>query len=281
MVSAQLATILVAVSLSAQTDAPADLSVTLERVGARIEQYYARARSVVCTETVRLQPLRADLAPDGFARRLVYELRVGWEPQADGDAEATVLRQILTVDGKPPRPKDDPGCLDPKPVSPEPLAFLLPSRRGEYAFTLAGPGRTDGRSGLMLDYKSASKRPPEIVWKNECVSVDLPGMTRGRVWIDAATGDVLRLDERLTGMFELRVPREQARNSSSPWMMIERADTSIHYRAVTFHDPDETLMLPASIESFTVIRNAGVPRLRTTQEFSNYRRFVTGGRLVR
>jgi hypothetical protein len=40
-------------------------------------------------------------------------------------------------------------------------------------------------------------------------------------------------------------------------------------------------MLPASIESMTVIRNAGVPRLRMTQTFSNYRRFVTAGRIVK
>ena len=279
--SAQLATALLAASVSAQTSAPADLSAMLEQIGAHVAQYYSRARSIVCVETVRLQPLRADLAPDGFPRRLVYELRVSWEPTNDASTEATVLRQILTVDGRPPRAKDNPGCLDPKPVSPEPLAFLLPARRSDYVFTWAGPGRTDGRAGMMLDYKSAAQKPPEIIWKDECVSVDLPGMTRGRVWIDPTTHDVLRLDERLTGMFELRVPREHVRHGESPWMMIERADTSIRYRPVAFHDPDETMMLPASIESFTIIRNSGVPRLRTVQEFSNYRRFITGGRLVK
>jgi hypothetical protein len=29
-----------------------------------------------------------------------------------------------------------------------------------------------------------------------------------------------------------------------------------------------------------VIRNSGVPRLRTTQRFSKYRRFMTAGRIV-
>lgn len=280
--SAQLATAFLAASLSAQTDAPADLSATLERIGAHVEEYYARARSVVCTETVWIQHLQSDLTPDGFPRRLVYELRVGWEPAVDGEPpEASVLRQIVTVDGKPPRRKDDPGCLDPKSVSPEPLAFLLPSRRGEYVFTWAGRGRTEGRAGVMLDYKSISRRPPEIVWKDECVSVDLPAMSRGRLWIDPATNDVLRIDEGLTGMFELRIPREQRRNSNSPWMVIERADTSIRYKPVVFHDPEESMMLPSSVESFTVVRNSGAPRYRMTQEFSNYRRFMTGGRLVR
>ena len=63
-------------------------------------------------------------------------------------------------------------------------------------------------------------------------------------------------------------------------MTIERADSSIEYRAVTFSDPDETWLVPASIVSLTIVRNAGVPRLRTRQVFSNYRRFTTAGRIV-
>ena len=39
-------------------------------------------------------------------------------------------------------------------------------------------------------------------------------------------------------------------------------------------------MLPATMSTVTVIRNAGTPRLRTTQNFRNYRRFITGGRIV-
>ena len=119
------------------------------------------------------------------------------------------------------------------------------------------------------------------MWHDDCVTVDLPGRTRGRVWIDAATDDVVRLDEHLTGMFEFPVPRARERPGGPPWMAIERADSSVKYRPVVFHDPDETIMLPASIESTTIIRNAGVPRLRTTQTFAGYRRFVTGGRVVK
>jgi hypothetical protein len=49
---------------------------------------------------------------------------------------------------------------------------------------------------------------------------------------------------------------------------------------ITFADPDETLTLPISVDSLTVVRNAGTPRVRKTQRFSNYRRFITGGRIV-
>ena len=48
-----------------------------------------------------------------------------------------------------------------------------------------------------------------------------------------------------------------------------------------FTDPDETLMLPSRIESVVIVRNSGSPRLRITQSFSDYRRFVTESRLVR
>lgn len=263
--------------------APGDLAALLARIGDHVAQYYTRARTLVCTENVRLQPLGPGLFPEGRARQLVYELRVAWEPPSDGNApgEATVLRQLLTVDGRAPRANDKAACMDPKPVSAEPLALLLANRRDQYVFTRAGIGRVDGRGSVMLDYASIASGPADIVWRDECVTIDVPGRTRGRVWLDAATDDVLRLDERLTGMFEFPVPREHLRHGDPRSMIIERADSSIRYRAFTFHDPDETLMLPASIDSLTIIRNAGVPRLRTTQTFSNYRRFITDVRVVK
>jgi hypothetical protein len=61
---------------------------------------------------------------------------------------------------------------------------------------------------------------------------------------------------------------------------VERADSSTVYRPITFHDPEETVILPASIISVQVMRNAGTPRLRTYQTFSKYRRFVTDARIV-
>jgi hypothetical protein len=259
-----------------------DVVALLARVGEQVEQYFARAQSIVCQETVRLQSLSADLMSNGsHARHLVYELRMTWDPPSNGDVppEANVLRELITIDGRPPRPKDEPGCMDPKPVSPEPLAMLLPARQRGYSFTWAGTGRADGRQAAMLDYKSLESGPLKVTWRNDCVNIELPGRSRGRVWIDQATSDVLRLDERLTGMFDVDVPPERRRAPTS-FMTIERSESSIRYKRVAFRDPEEALMLPASIETLTVIRNSGDPRVRKTQVFSNYRRFVTGGRIV-
>ena len=181
-----LATLSVSTAAS-QLAGPAALPSLLTRIGDRVEQYYGRAQSIMCEETVRLDPLGFDLLSNGgHVRRLVYELRIAWEAPSGGGAspEATVLRQLISVDGRPPRPGDEPGCMDPKPVSTEPLAMLLGSRQREYAFTWAGTGRTSGRASVTLDYKSVSVRPADIAWKGECVTVDLPGRTRGRVWVD-------------------------------------------------------------------------------------------------
>jgi hypothetical protein len=274
---------------AAQSLAPSsNVGEWMVRVGERIEQYYARAHSIICEETVRLEPLGYDLLGNGdHVRQLVYELRVSWDgataagSEAGKTSSASVLRQLLTVDGRPPRPGDEPGCMDPKPVSPEPLGLLLPHRQGENEFTWRGQGRERGRASVTLNYKPTRVLPAAVVWTDNCVSVDLPGRTRGRVWIDQATGDVLRLDEELTSQYEFPVPKSHARLPGlASTFIVERADSSIAYRLVSFHDPEESVMLPESITSLQVIRNSGVPRLRTTQKFSKYRRFITGARIV-
>ena len=43
--------------------------------------------------------------------------------------------------------------------------------------------------------------------------------------------------------------------------------------------PDEVLLLPESIDSFTVVRG-GLQSTRRSQRFADYRRFVTGGRVL-
>jgi hypothetical protein len=258
----------------------ADLEATLAQVSRQVESYYSRARAVLCTERVVLQPLGSDLTPDGFARRLVYELRVEWEPGQDTGGGAHIARRLLSINGRPPRPQDE-QCTDPMLVSPEPLSIFLPSQQGDYAFSLAGAGRTDGRDAVLLDYQDASGKKPEVKWKDDCVSVDVTAKTRGRVWVDADTGDVLRLDERFAGLFDIPVPRSKQGAGVPTSMTIERNDTSIRYRQVTFTDPDDRLLLPSSVETLTIIRNGGgTPRLRTSRTFSDYRRFVTNSRIV-
>jgi hypothetical protein len=256
---------------------------TVRQVSKRVEHWYSRAQTVVATEAVSIQPLRADMSPSAAPRRLAFDLRVSWNPQLmgmSGAAEAAVVREVLSVNGRPANEDDDAGCMDPKPVSPEPLAMLLPARLAESEFSIAGTGRVENRKALMLDYRGVVASPPDIKWSGECVTVSLPGRSRGRIWVDAETFDVLRIDDRLVGTFRFDVPREYVRRGAASAMVIERAESSISYRRVDFENPSESLMLPSAIETMTIMRGSGLQRVRISQRFSEYRRFLTDSRLI-
>lgn len=280
LVSVAIVAAFVGVGAAAQ-DIRADQAVV--RLGEYVARYYERAQSLIADEAVAVQPLDRDLSALGFPRRLLYELRLEWNPFAIGDeSPATITRQLVAVNGKPPRPGDEPKCLDPKGVSPEPLAFLLPDRRHEFTFKSGGLSRVDGRAALLVEYRSLKTDPPTAEGEKDCISFNIPGRSRGRVWADPETAEIVRFDEQLTGIVDIRSPAAQLRKVGSPlYWTIERADTSIVYRRVAFRDPEETLVLPARVESVTVIRGEGsVQRMRITQTLTNYRRFITGSRIV-
>jgi hypothetical protein len=250
------------------------------RIGDYVERYYARAQRIIADETVVVQPLTRDLGFDGFARHLVYELRLEWNPDAETpDDMATVVRRLLSARGPRLGPPNQPDCLDPQTISPEPLAFLLPARRHKYRFTMRGLDRLDGQPAMKIDYRPIAPEPPQVEWEGECGRINLPGRIRGRVWADPVTSEVLRFDESLVGQVDLPAPPKRRPNAPLSFTL-ERADTTTVYKRVTFEDPPETLLLPLRVESVTVIRNSGVPRLRITQNFSNYRRFVTDSRIL-
>lgn len=261
--------------LAAQT---ADVGPVLTRVSDYVAEYYTRARSLVVEETVVLQPLSASWSTEGFARRLVYELRVEWDPSATDDA-VTAVRKLIRASGPPLGSPDQPDCMDPRAISPEPLSFLLPNRRREFRFALAGAARVAGQPAVMLDFRAVAPKPPKVEWRGDCAHVDLSGRTQGRIWADARTSAILRLDEHLVGLVD--IAGRPDRPHGPHWFTIERADTSIRYTLVTFENPDETLIVPERIDSLSVIRNSGIPRLRTVQTYANYRRFVTDSRIVR
>lgn len=254
----------------------------LSLAGRYVQEYFARAQSIVSEETVRMQPLKHDMTSDGRARQLAFEVRAEWTPSPENGAPpvARVLRELLRVDGRPPKEKDKDRCMDPRASTLEPLTLLLPERQSDYRFRVARTARERGRQAVVLEYRPVDRRAPVVEWKEDCVSVDPQGSVQGSIWIDPERGEVLRLDEQVLGMIDVPVPRKQRGFDGSVAMTLERADSSIRYRAVTFTDPDEQLMLPASVETLVVWRSAGVPRMRTSQSFANYRRFIASGRVV-
>jgi hypothetical protein len=266
----------------------ADLTTVLQRAGQRVERFFARAQSIVCLEIVRLHSLSSSWSTEGLGRTVESELRLSWEASDDGapPIEAQTLRRLLKVNGRQPRKNDWNNCTAPEQQSREtqPLSLLLRSQRPDYSFALAGATRLDGRPAIMVDYqllKEVSVESDTVGGRDDCISFELEGGLRGRLWIDAESYDVLRLDQRLSEMVEIPLPRKVTRRASSPrhWTM-ERWDTSIRFKPVTFENPDETLVLPATLSSLRVTRGSGTPRLRTVTEYKNYQRFLTAGRVI-
>jgi hypothetical protein len=264
-----------------------DLRHTLARAGAQVEAFFKRAQSLVCLEVVTMQPLNSGFSADGFGRTVESELRLSWDPAHDAAAtEAQTKRAVLKVNGRPPRDDDRRRCTTPEQTDSEtqPLSMLLPQQLEKYQFSVAGPSRVDGRATIMVDFREVA--PTSVVVEavdglDDCIRYDLKGGQRGRLWIDADTFDVLRLDQRITGMVELRLPRVLARRPGSPLsLVLEREDTSIRFGRIAFTEPDESLVLPLTSSSLRVMRGGGASHLRTTTRYDNYRRFLTGGRMI-
>lgn len=245
----------------------------IARVGDYIERYFARAQTIIATETVIVQPVTRDLEAFGPPRRVVNEVRIEWEAQ--GTAPRSV-RELIRADGAMFGPRGQPDCLDQRSFTFEPLVFLLPSHREKVRFSI---GRTDTVGGVRarrIDYEPRTTEPPRVRWDGKCGWIDSFGRTRGRVWVNPVSGAVLRLEERLGGRVNLPGP-EGDRNA--PRFVAERADTTIDYKTFAFSEPDELLLLPARVESVTFIRNSAVPNMRVTRTFTEYRRFLTAGRV--
>ena len=272
-----------AVAPRAQTT---DLAFLLGRVGERVAEYYKRAQNIICTEKVTAQQIDSSWSTDGFPRTLEYELHLEAEG-LDGDGavhDVKIARELRKVNGRAPRPTELEGCFDPDTTEPEPLAFLLPANQHEYTFTSAEFGKGKDRNTLVLEYVHNQTGRPEIKEdkrkRPECFQISLPVTTKGRVWIDPATYDVLRVEEQLAHRVDVRVPYAQQRKMNLPdFLTIERFQTTTKYAVVKFTNPDEVLLLPSSIEELAMMRGAGSHRKR--QEFSAYHRFLTGGRIVK
>jgi hypothetical protein len=248
----------------------------LSRVGTHVAEYYGRARTLLARETVRLQPVDAQMRPSGEWRQLVYDVRIEWDPARPG--EAAIARELVSASGRVGQlPPGEAECFDLRSVTAEPLAMLLPERQKHYAFSSP---RSSGRH-TVIDFKPATPSAPTVTWRGNCVSIDLKGRTHGRVWIDRDTAAVVRIDERLTRPFPFVTPNGTRGAMRVASQTVDRAEVSVRYEPVTFREPDETLMLPASIRSFWEIYNGGVPRMLMQQTYGEYKRFMTAGRVVK
>ena len=279
---------LLRVQAGAAPQALPDLAELIGAVGERVASFYERAEHLICLNISTVQPIDRNRSFQGFARAVESELRVELIP-TDGDAlpGARVVRKIQRVNGRPPRESERTsrnGCTDPNPLSPEPLAFLLPANRGEYRFTSVRHGRERGVAALVIDFSSVDRKSRLELIEDEgghedCFDWRGPLATRGQIWVDAQTYDVLRIERSLLGPVDIRVPPKlQRRYRFDTFLTLDRDDVSMHFRPVTFTDPDETLLLPNRTDNVTIVRT-GLQSARRTETFSDYRRFLTSGRI--
>jgi len=275
--------------VSAAPQAQPDLGGLMTRVAERVAGYYRRAQHVICLELSTVQPIGSNRSPEGLARTVESDLRVEFEA-GDGRTipEAKMIREVRRINGRAPRErdrKDRSGCTDPNPLSPEPLAFLLPAHRDDYRFTAVREGKERNRPAIVVDFTSTSRASrPELVEEgahDDCFDWKGPVAVRGRLWVDAGTHEVLRVDRSLHGPVDVRVPWSlQRRYNFDAWVVLERDDLSLRYKSIPFSDPDEVLLLPESIDSVTLLRG-GLQSIRRSESFRDYRRFLTAGRIVR
>ncbi|HVH56510.1 MAG TPA: hypothetical protein VM791_09650 [Vicinamibacterales bacterium] len=267
-----------------------DAGAMVARLGQRVLNYYQRAQRLVCLERSTVLPIDDRWRAQGMARTVESELRIEFDA-ADGEslAEPRLSRKILSVNGREPRARDltdRSGCTDPSPISPEPLAFLLPGNRDGYTFPKVRHGGERDRAALVIDYASVGRRgSPQLIedelGHDDCFDWEGPVEIKGRLWVDAVTYDVLKLERHIAGPTDVRVPLPLQRRYGFPaWVTIDREDTTLLYRKVAFTDPDEVMLLPESIHTTTVLRT-GLQSTRRTQVFSDYRRFLTGSRIKR
>ena len=281
-VAAGLALTIVA---AAGAQSPPDVEALLARVGERVAGFYNRAKNIVCIERSTVQGIDLNNSTVGFPRTVESELHV---EASHTPGEAVFVRNVRKVNGRAPRPqdrKDRAGCTDPNPLTSEPLAFLLPRHRSDYQFKSAGIGNDRNRAALLVDFASVNRRSTPVLIEDpnghdDCFDWSGHIASRGRVWVDADTHDVLRVDRSLLGPVDVKVPMLlERRYRFDRWIALIRDDLTIRYQAVAFSDPDEVLLLPDSISSYMVIRG-GLQSTRRSQTFSNYQRFVTKGKVV-
>jgi hypothetical protein len=261
-------------SWQSQSESSVPLEDILQRAGDRVQQYTASILNVVCTESTRRQELEPDLKTE---KNKPIELAYDFFIVLGSSFGIREQRELKLINGKPPA-KNERAPVPDTTAYTTAVVILLPEIRKNYTFTDAGIGDLDGRRVLIVDYVPAIRRPPSVSWEGARFRVNL--QSKGRIWIDPESYDVLRLDSHLTEPYEFRSPKVAKKGpfvlfGPTHTFKMETSDVSIRFGSASFKDPEQTLMLPVSAESFQVFEGTRVPRIRITHSFTNYRRFTS------
>ncbi|HEU4593553.1 MAG TPA: hypothetical protein VFS10_00190 [Pyrinomonadaceae bacterium] len=270
-----------------QTEA-ARLELILARVGERVEQYLGGMFSLSFKEVLRREVLKEDLTPKGKSKEYVFDNVVLREQRAGDGREfyGRALRRLRTVDGKPVKPSKQKEelskCGAPRASYADPLTFLLPKLQAQQVFTYEAEEVLRGRRVHRLGHVRREPVKPGTRSEDGCLYAW--GEYKGTVWVDAENFDVLQTSTRLAGEFDFESPplftAGFARFGPKRKMRFERSEHTTRFSRVRFREPEQELLLPESSETLNVIRNGREPRVRHTQSFEDYRRFVSDVKII-
>jgi hypothetical protein len=201
-----------------------DLELLLDRVGERVSKFYDDLLTVTWTDVARQQ-----------TKEFTYSSIIRHQPRHPADMVAPYYLRLVT----------EPESTDPPPADMSWLMFLHQGPRAVYGarpatgygFSFAGRVRLEGRDTLMVDVTFRGR----------------PAASTARIWIDAITYDILRLE-----------------------MREKPLETTVRFQPVPFDNPDQTLLLPVSAEITRRInpRDTKSRVVRTTHSFTNFKRFT-------
>ncbi|MEA2205130.1 MAG: hypothetical protein QOE77_1906 [Blastocatellia bacterium] len=276
------------------TDSPADqeparLSALLDRVRNRIHEYHEALFNLTVIETVTQQQLHDDATPKGKPRSMMFESvilhRQSAGRQKENDTAPIITRTLQSINGRPAKPeapKRRSKCVDtdPAPAYGDPLSFLLAETVSESTLAYLGEEDLDGsRTAVVSITTPRAADPVTLVEKDNCFRLSRGLQRKATVWIDLKTFDVLQLRWELVETFNGKLPAGVAKVGILPVfrprrdVAFERSDFLIRFRPVTFPNPMQTLLLPATSESTWIIKGGGIAGFKTNTEYSRYRRF--------
>lgn len=277
-------------SNSAITDKDAiQLKNLLERVSERIQKYQDAMFSIAFTEVLQQQELKSDGTPKNKPKEFVYESIVvsRTSPANQQNSFPVITRTLKSLDGKTteqknlkPRSK----CTDtnPRPAYGDPLNFLLPKNQNNFTFSYAGEANLDGRkTAVILINQPPAAEPVKIITEGNCFRLSRGLQGQGKIWIDLNTYDVMQLQWQLVESFSGKIPAGVAKVGIFPLfrpareISYDKQEFTIRFRAVTFQNPEQVLLLPSSSESVWILKGGGIAGFRTTTEYTRYKRFMT------
>ena len=252
-----------------------DLETTLARAAERVAEFFARAQSLVCTEQVHIQPLGyGSDRPTASAAPWSRSCGLSWDARADGDGgtEAQTRRQVIKVNGRPPR-KNDHRATAPRPSRTTPrrsrCRCCWPSQRDDYAFDAGRPRqRVDKPAGDPRRLPAEGQRSPSTSRWSRATTTASP--TTSTAACAAGCGSTPRpstccasISASAARSSAAAAPSCAPRPGVNPIWTLERHDTTYRFKRVRSTTPTRRWCCRCRQTSINITRGAGTPRLRT------------------